>query len=87
MCSSDLRRLFPRERLRPCTAKSHVTRRALESELALIRDRGYATSVGESEPDIAAIGAAIVYISGAVCANARRILKAIEIISEKTKSE
>jgi hypothetical protein len=35
----------------------------------------------------ALIGALGVYISGAVCANTRRILKAIEIVSEKTKSE
>lgn len=35
----------------------------------------------------ALIGALGVYISGAICANTRRILKAIEIVSEKTKNE
>jgi len=35
----------------------------------------------------ALIGALGVYLSGAFCANTRRILKAIEIISGNTKSE
>jgi IclR family acetate operon transcriptional repressor len=56
---AELHRRYPRQRLPPCTPKSLATRSELERELAGVQRRGYATNVQESEPDIAAIGAAI----------------------------
>lgn len=57
--AEELRRRYPAERLPACTPKSPASRSALERELATIARRGYATAVQESEPDIAAIGAAV----------------------------
>ena len=60
----DLLRRYPQQQLQPCTTKSLTTRDALERELAEIKIRGYAISIQESEPDIAAMGAAIVTTTG-----------------------
>lgn len=60
----DLLRRYPQRHLPPCTAKSVTTRDELERELTEIKIRGYATSIQESEPDIAAIGAAVVTVTG-----------------------
>jgi len=56
----ELRALYPSSRLVRSTPRTLATRRALETELELVRKHGYATSLGESEPDIGAVGAAIV---------------------------
>jgi DNA-binding IclR family transcriptional regulator len=60
----DFLRRYPQEHLLRCTGSSLATREALARELAEIRIRGYATNIQESEPDIAAIGAAIVSPAG-----------------------
>lgn len=60
----DLLRRYPQQELPPSTTKSLSTRDELERELATIRTCGYATSIQESEPDIAAIGTAIVSPAG-----------------------
>ncbi len=54
------RRLYRSESLEPATDKSITTRSALERELAKIRKNGYATNFGESEPEISAVGAAVI---------------------------
>ena len=51
--------LFPDEQLTGITPRSLTSREALERELALVRERGYATNFEESEPDVSAISAAI----------------------------
>ena len=51
--------LFPDEHLAGLTPHSLTSREALERELVLVRERGYATNFEESEPDVSAISAAI----------------------------
>ena len=60
----DFLRRYPQRQLQPSTPWSLTSRDALERELAEIKVRGYATSAQECEPDVAAIGAAIVSTSG-----------------------
>jgi DNA-binding IclR family transcriptional regulator len=60
----QVRELYPKSRLEPVTSRSLTSRRALESELELIRAQGYATNIGESEPDVCALSAAILDSSG-----------------------
>lgn len=55
----ELRQLYPSERLARLTPKTVTRRTDLERELDRVRQRGYATSLGESEADIGAIGASI----------------------------
>jgi DNA-binding IclR family transcriptional regulator len=55
----EVKRLFPNSRLRLCTEDSVATRAALLSDLTLVRQRGYATSIRESEPDIVAVAMAV----------------------------
>ncbi|MDW5593433.1 IclR family transcriptional regulator [Conexibacter stalactiti] len=62
----ELHRRYPDDRVSPCTPRSVTSRGQLERELAAVDRRGYATSVQESEPDIAALGAAIKSPSGAL---------------------
>src|SRR5207244_6929023 len=54
-----LHELYPAERLPGMTPNTTTSRRKLEAELALVREQGYATNVGESEPDVSAVGVAI----------------------------
>jgi DNA-binding IclR family transcriptional regulator len=51
-----LAELYPSERLEGQTPRSLSTRKQLLRELELVRERGYATNRGESEPDIAGVG-------------------------------
>jgi IclR family transcriptional regulator, acetate operon repressor len=51
----ELHRVYPSPRLPRCTDRTIRTRADLEKELARVREQGYATSVQESEPDIAAV--------------------------------
>lgn len=51
--------IYPEERLVGLTPASVTSLSALVEELALVRERGWATNVGESESDIAAIGVAL----------------------------
>jgi IclR family acetate operon transcriptional repressor len=55
----EIKRLFPNSRLRRCTEHSVATRGALFEDLAGVRERGYATSIRESEPDIVALAMAV----------------------------
>jgi IclR family transcriptional regulator, acetate operon repressor len=59
LASEQLRALYPDRRLEQMTPRSLLTRRELEAELELIRERGFATNFGESEADVAAVAAAI----------------------------
>jgi DNA-binding IclR family transcriptional regulator len=55
----ELRRIYPRERLRSQTTRSITSRGALERELDVVRARGYATNFEESTPEISAVGVLI----------------------------
>jgi IclR family transcriptional regulator, acetate operon repressor len=55
-----LRELYPDDRLETTTDQSIATFADLEAELNQVRSAGYATNFAESEPDIAAVGVAIV---------------------------
>ena len=59
-----LRRLFRSEKLEKATEKSITSWPELERELAKIKKEGYATNFGESEPEISAVGAAILDQAG-----------------------
>jgi IclR family acetate operon transcriptional repressor len=54
-----LRELYPSPRLESRTSRSIVTRAALEAELARVRDLGFAVNLGESEPDVGAVGVVV----------------------------
>lgn len=59
MDPAAVRRLYAGTRLAKPTPHSIGTRDALERELELVRERGYATNVDESEVDITAIAAVV----------------------------
>ncbi|MCW3008240.1 MAG: IclR family transcriptional regulator [Solirubrobacterales bacterium] len=48
----------------PITPTTIATREALETELVAIRDRGYAFDLGENEPGVCCVGAAVLSRSG-----------------------
>ena len=60
-----LHEVYPTERLPPVTAQSRTSRSELERELGVVRERGYGTNRGESEPDVAAVAVAIRNAAGA----------------------
>jgi len=51
--------LYPRERLTTMTARTIRTKTVLAKQLAIVRKRGFAHSLGESEDGIASIAAAV----------------------------
>src|SRR2546421_83804 len=53
------RELYPSPRLEGRTPRSLRTRTALEAELARVRDLGFAVNLGESEPDVGAVGVVV----------------------------
>jgi IclR family transcriptional regulator, acetate operon repressor len=55
----EVRRLYDDGALEQLTPKSLRTLGALEAELADVRERGYATNFGQSEPDVAAVAVAV----------------------------
>ncbi|SDM50376.1 IclR family transcriptional regulator [Allokutzneria albata] len=55
-----LDRLYPDEELLTMTPASVRTKSRLLEQLALARERGYATNVGETEAGVCAVGAAVV---------------------------
>ena len=61
----EVARLYPHETLRGLTDRSITTRSALLSQLDEIRRTGYATNIGESDADLAAVGVAIPDVAGA----------------------
>lgn len=50
-----VRLLYPQERLPVLTPHSLNSRKALEAELAIVREKGYATSMEESEDGVASV--------------------------------
>jgi DNA-binding IclR family transcriptional regulator len=56
---AELRGLYPDGRLERLTRQSLQTMDELETELAEIRERGYATNYGQSEDDVAAVAVAV----------------------------
>jgi DNA-binding IclR family transcriptional regulator len=64
MSHEEFRRLYRTEKLDRATEASITTRTQLERELEKVRRAGYATNFGESEPEIHAVGAAILDHSG-----------------------
>ena len=54
-----VRELYPSTTLPRVTEATTTSRKALEAELDEIRRQGFATNIGESEPDIGAVGVAI----------------------------
>lgn len=54
-----LRELYPSPTLPGLTARSVSRRTDLERELVTVRERGFATNVGESEDDVTAVGVAV----------------------------
>ena len=59
LSSDEFGRRYPAARLRGGTTKALTSRGALLSELATVRERGYATNLSESEPDLHAVAVAI----------------------------
>ena len=59
---ADLRALYPKEQLpvQP-TGKTLTSRAKLETELAKIRERGYATNASESADGVSSVGVAIIH--------------------------
>ena len=68
----ELRRLYPSGRLPSRTVRSITDLSVLEAELARVRRRGYGTSDGEGEPDVAAVAVVLRDSAG----NARAALAA-----------
>lgn len=56
--------LYPKERLQPVTEQTMTSRKELMCALEAIRSCGYAISVGEVEPEVATVAAAIRTCSG-----------------------
>jgi DNA-binding IclR family transcriptional regulator len=57
--TDDLRRLYADGALEQLTPRSLSSVEDLEAELAAIRERGFATNFGQSEPDVAAVAVAV----------------------------
>jgi DNA-binding IclR family transcriptional regulator len=60
----ELEKLYPAENLPGLTDRSLTSRRALFAELDRVRREGYATNIGESDTDLAAVGVAIPDVAG-----------------------
>jgi DNA-binding IclR family transcriptional regulator len=63
----ELRRRYPGTRLRGGTERAVSTRGALESELAKVRETGYAINMEESERDLCAVAATVRNRQGVAC--------------------
>lgn len=59
LADDRLAELYDRDELSGLTPRSTVTRKKLLKELELVRERGYGTNFGESEPDVAAVAVAV----------------------------
>jgi DNA-binding IclR family transcriptional regulator len=59
LAQQDLRKLFAKSRLFAPRSTTIATRTALERELRLIRDRGFATSLEEAHEDVCTVSTAI----------------------------
>jgi IclR family transcriptional regulator, KDG regulon repressor len=63
------RKVLRRSRLKRLTAATTTDPKKLEKEFEAIRRRGYASSCGEREPEVAALAAPIYTHEGTVCAS------------------
>jgi DNA-binding IclR family transcriptional regulator len=74
LSTEALRARYPSHHLAATTARSITDWDALQRELAQIRRRGWAVNLGETDPSVAALGAAVLLGTGepvaAVCAAA-----------------
>jgi IclR family transcriptional regulator, acetate operon repressor len=61
---AEVRRRYPHRRLPRLTEETIATRAELERELGRIRERGYAMSIRESDPEVAGLAIAIPHPSG-----------------------
>jgi IclR family acetate operon transcriptional repressor len=59
LSTTQLRKLYPRQRLKTVSPSGLKSRTALEAELEEIRTKGYALNLGETEEDIGAVAAVI----------------------------
>jgi DNA-binding IclR family transcriptional regulator len=57
--AEQLRAVLPAAKLKALTPSTHISRKALERELAEVRERGYATNFGESESDVYSVAVPI----------------------------
>jgi IclR family acetate operon transcriptional repressor len=64
LSTDELRALYPEENLEPVTARTIISRKDLERDLATTRRRGYATSNEESEEGVASVAVALNSPSG-----------------------
>lgn len=55
----EIRGIYPTPELPGLTSRSVRTRADLERELVTVRERGFATNVGESEDDVTAVGVVV----------------------------
>jgi DNA-binding IclR family transcriptional regulator len=60
-----LRALYPDDRLSALTQRTIGSRDALETELAAVRERGYAVNAGESDPHVTSVAAVVRDAGGA----------------------
>jgi DNA-binding IclR family transcriptional regulator len=60
-----LRALYPDDRLSALTPHTIASRAALETELAGVRERGYAVNAGESDPHVTSVAAVVRDAGGA----------------------
>lgn len=65
LATVDVERLYPDERLQALTDRSITRRSELLTALAEIRRVGYATNIGESDADLAAVGVVVPGATGA----------------------
>ena len=61
--------IFPAAQLPRLTPKTISTRGKLAKDLAVVRERGYATDLGESSPDVGTIAAPLRNVSGTIRAS------------------
>jgi len=59
LSETELKNLYPNEKLTVPTSAAPQTRTALIEQLSGIRSRGYAVNIAESEVDVSAVGAAV----------------------------
>jgi DNA-binding IclR family transcriptional regulator len=69
LTTEELRALYPNHNFARLTDNTHPRRADLEKDLAQIRELGYATNFGESEPDIAAVAVPVRDTHGVVRAS------------------
>jgi DNA-binding IclR family transcriptional regulator len=64
LSTEELRELYPDPVLSTMTSRTIATRSELETHLERVRDQGFAVNIGESQPEVAAIGAVVRHQDG-----------------------